>query len=621
MTTKYPILIFLCFLVLCTKAQSVSINTSGNAADTSAILDVQSTSKGLLIPRLTQLQKMAIEQPATGLLIYQTDMDSIGFHYFNGLKWLYLLNQENDSLQWKTNGNFITGNKFLGTLNDSALQFIINNQPSGKMDSATGTTALGYKSLPYTHQIFTGNSAFGYKTLTENTTGAFNTAIGLSALRKNNSGVDNIAIGVQPLFYNTQGSANIAIGGNAMLLRKIGNYNIAIGQNTLASDTIGSYNIAIGDNALCTTGNTNDNIAIGAYALNKDSIGSSNVALGTSALRFNTMGNNNTVMGNKAMLNNQTGNANIAIGSSAFANHQLGNGNVILGAFAAFSDTSGAANTITGNNAFFYNRNGVFNSAYGFETMAYNTGYSNNAFGSRSLYANTEGHDNAASGNAALQKNTLGNNNTGMGNLALSENATGNNNTALGYNAGCNIGQNPSNFTAIGFGAGHVGGNSNTIEIGNSSITYIGGQVGWSVFSDARIKEQIIYTVPGMAFINKLKPAIYFLNVKKQQDLTGIKNDTDWEGKYDIETIQQTGFIAQEVEQAAKEINYNFSGVQAPKNNKGLYSLQYDAFVVPIVKAIQEQHLEIENIKKENSQLKQQVQMLQQQMQDLLKNK
>jgi hypothetical protein len=57
--------------------------TSGHA---SSVLDVKSTSKGLLIPRLTQDQRNAIGSPAGGLMIYQTD-NTPGFYYFNGSSW------------------------------------------------------------------------------------------------------------------------------------------------------------------------------------------------------------------------------------------------------------------------------------------------------------------------------------------------------------------------------------------------------------------------------------------------------------------------------------------------------------------------------------------------------
>ena len=60
----------------------VSINTTGAAANSSAMLDVSSTTKGILIPRITEAQKLSIVNPAMGLLIYQTD-NIIGFWYYD----------------------------------------------------------------------------------------------------------------------------------------------------------------------------------------------------------------------------------------------------------------------------------------------------------------------------------------------------------------------------------------------------------------------------------------------------------------------------------------------------------------------------------------------------------
>jgi TPP-dependent indolepyruvate ferredoxin oxidoreductase alpha subunit len=59
--------------------------------------------------------------------------------------------------------------------------------------------------------------------------------------------------------------------------------------------------------------------------------------------------------------------------------------------------------------------------------------------------------------------------------------------------------------------------------------------------------------------------------------------------------ILQTGFIAQEVELAAKKLGYDFSGVDAPKNDKDNYGLRYSEFVVPLVKAMQEQQTLIQS--------------------------
>jgi hypothetical protein len=71
-------------------SQSVSINTTGNAADTSALLDITSVSKGILIPRMTQVQKLNIFNPSEGLLVYQND-GTKGFYFYNtGSGWTLL---------------------------------------------------------------------------------------------------------------------------------------------------------------------------------------------------------------------------------------------------------------------------------------------------------------------------------------------------------------------------------------------------------------------------------------------------------------------------------------------------------------------------------------------------
>ena len=68
-------------------SQGAAINSTGAAASSSAILDVSSTSKGALFPRMTEAQKNAISAPSTGLLIYQTDGTS-GFYNYNGSNWV-----------------------------------------------------------------------------------------------------------------------------------------------------------------------------------------------------------------------------------------------------------------------------------------------------------------------------------------------------------------------------------------------------------------------------------------------------------------------------------------------------------------------------------------------------
>ncbi|MFZ4549954.1 MAG: hypothetical protein ACOYN4_21070 [Bacteroidales bacterium] len=61
-------------------AQSVGINSTGDAPNPSAILDVSSTTKGFLPPRMTTVQRNAITNPTEGLVIYNTDEKSLNLY-------------------------------------------------------------------------------------------------------------------------------------------------------------------------------------------------------------------------------------------------------------------------------------------------------------------------------------------------------------------------------------------------------------------------------------------------------------------------------------------------------------------------------------------------------------
>ena len=75
----------LTFIILCTLSSQaqVAIGTGSPTPDASAALDIQSTTQGMLIPRMTASQRGMIAAPALGLLVYQTDATA-GFYFYNG---------------------------------------------------------------------------------------------------------------------------------------------------------------------------------------------------------------------------------------------------------------------------------------------------------------------------------------------------------------------------------------------------------------------------------------------------------------------------------------------------------------------------------------------------------
>lgn len=306
--------------------------------------------------------------------------------------------------------------------------------------------------------------------------------------------------------------------------------------------------------------------------------------------------NINTFVGHNAGHNNTVGDRNNAFGNGALLLNTTGTNNNAIGVQSLSDNTDGSHNTALGNLSLTDNISGV----------------RNQAFGNQALRENTNGNRNIGIGYAAGRNNLIGNNNVAVGRYALGTNEDGNNNTALGKDAyflGDIDGAVSSwnNSTAIGFNAQVAG--SNEIRLGNTSVSTITGQVAFASPSDKRIKDNITEDVVGLDFIKKLRPVTYNFNVDRQNALMGV-NSEDFEGKYDIEKIKMTGFIAQEIEAAAKESNFDFSGVRVPTGDRKLYSVAYSEFVVPLVKAVQEQQEMIESQQETIETLKAQIALI-----------
>ena len=243
------------------------------------------------------------------------------------------------------------------------------------------------------------------------------------------------------------------------------------------------------------------------------------------------------------------------------------------------------------------------------------TGSYNIAIGSSVLGTSIVGNNNIVVGNRALSYSSVGNNNSVFGADAMGSGlgSSGNFNTAIGYNT--NVTGGSSNSTALGSNA--VSNSNDKIRFGNAAITVIEGQVAYSFPSDRRFKNSITEDVRGLDFIEKLRPVTYKFDTKMfdeflTQDLpdsTKIKRSlsTDFS---ESQNIIHTGFIAQEVEQAAQELGFVFDGVHAPTSKNDNYSVAYSQFVVPLVKAVQELSKKIEELKKLTEQQQKQIELL-----------
>lgn len=497
-------------------------------------------------------------------------------------------------------------NTFLGSyagLSNNTGKSTIIGAYAGYSSNASNSVLIGVETGYYStgeYNTFVGNKS-GYLS----TSGVKNTFIGAEAGYQNNNGNYNSFLGLSAGHENTSGSYNTFLGMHSGYTNSIGTENNFIGYKSGYYNTSGTKNNFFGNYAGYNNTTANYNSFIGNYAGYKNTTGSYNNFFGRQAGYNNTSGTYNIFNGNNAGFSNTTGKYNNFIGSDAGFSNTTASYNTATGYRALRTNTIGEYNTAYGVDALYANTTGTNNTAIGVDAISENTtGYNNTAIGLNSMLHNTTGHDNTSNGKEALFNNTTGFNNTAIGSYSLIGNTTGSNNTALGDSAGSIYNVDYSTF--IGYKAGVTNDNlinvtvignralataSHQVRIGNNVVTSIGGKVSWSTLSDGRFKKNINEKVPGLSFINKLRPVTYTLDIagiEKAIRVTAQSSPEEIKAQDQAAKENHTGFIAQEVEEAAKKLNYDFSGVDKPKNENDLYGLRYAEFVVPLVKAVQE---------------------------------
>ena len=402
----------------------------------SSLLEMVSTSKGLLIPRMTTTQRNAIATPATGLLIYLTD-GTKGFYYYSGTAWAAVgsttsANKALSNLSATTSVSQsllpgVANSVDLGSATKTWKDVYASGYIAGNAFVKTGGTSSQY--LMADGSISTGPSLANYMDLTNN-----QTISGVKTFSNNALFAGNVGIAT------TSPDATLHISGNV----KIADGTQGNGK-VLTSDSNGK---ASWQNI--TTLETDPKV--GALALNKVPNWNGTILINgsiTDSAGFIGIGNSSPK-------------ARMDVNGDALINGlKVGKGNTpsntILGINALDSNTTGSSNTGIGANALQNNTTGFFNTANGANALQNNTtGFFNTTNGYRAMFGNTTGSSNTANGANALQNNTVGILNTANGKSALSNNTTGSENVALGFGAG-NQNIVGSSNTFIGTGANAIG--------------------------------------------------------------------------------------------------------------------------------------------------------------------
>ncbi len=515
-------------------AQSVAINTSGNAADNSAILDVSSTSKGMLVPRLSTTQRTGISTPATGLLVYDTDLNS--FYFYNGTVWTAIaadnLGNHTATQDIKLNGQKLNNNgtggikiddngkvgigtlspletvHFVGTStggaytdqNTTTLSGVTNgyNLPTDAWQSFTvGTTGFLTSATLFfelsisdtrTLSIYEGEGTagtlLGQSTITPNgTTVTFNFSnIPLTAGTKYSMHISSVILWT--LFDNggyAGGTNNFISAGDFKFYTSM--FNNTVNSNNYVFTGIG---LGIGTTSptekLEVSGKTKTtnfqltNGATNGYVLKSDALGNgtwtNSSGIGTLRYVGSSYLGQTSGAGSTGTSEGTSSNRNlIAMGNNALDANTTGENNIGLGYQALYNNTTGSWNTAIGKEALKINTTGNLNTAIGNFALTKNTTGSNNvAIGQNSLDDNTIGEFNIAVGNGSLNSNTEGLHNVAIGYETLGKVTTGNFNTTLGNYAGFAT-NTGNNNTSLGY----LSGATNVVGSGNVYLGYRAG--------------------------------------------------------------------------------------------------------------------------------------------------
>ena len=300
----------------------------------------------------------------------------------------------------------------------------------GSGSNGYSNVAIGREALKNT----TGHMAVavGEGALQENTSGQYNVGVGWSALRTNVDGDKNTAVGYKSLYTfeaDTDGHGqNSALGWESGTDLTTGTEATLIGANAGGNLTTGDYNTALGSYSLATSTGANSCTALGRYAMGAgNATADGTTAVGASACAEKIGGGTSTAVGFEAMRADLYGEHNTAVGYQALENNTIGDGNTAVGARAL---QTMVADNNSGNNT-----------AIGFEALLNTNYVSsshptqNIALGCYAGKTNTEGSENCFLGWNAGATNTTGSNNTTLGSQSNVSASGASNQTVLGQGA------------------------------------------------------------------------------------------------------------------------------------------------------------------------------------------
>lgn len=329
MIAKLKVFSGMLFLISGITMAQVGINTI--EPDPSSALDITSTTKGLLIPRMATTDRDGIANPTTGLLIFNTTLNDVEYNAGTPSlpKWVSATTSSNglNTTSGKTQlgGDLTKATTISGLSATNKLAFTGTGIDMFNVDSSTisvdGTNnRIGIGTATPSKTLEVAGEMKGTRVIAYGGGGlSSNTAVGESSLANaSNIGTNNLALGFSTLQSNSTGSSNVAVGAQAASGNTTGSSNVAFGRGALINNTTGSGNVVIGalagfNNGDGSTASTmNQTILIGNFASPKEDNQTNQIAIGHYA---NGLGSNSVVLGNDSVVKTAL-KGNVGIGTT-----------------------------------------------------------------------------------------------------------------------------------------------------------------------------------------------------------------------------------------------------------------------------------------------------------------
>lgn len=542
-------------LALCSQVFSQTVVVTDNASYTtgnaSSVLDVNSVLKGFLAPRMTQAQRVAITSPADGLLVYQTDATK-GFYYYNGTSAVWTLLSTSSGTFWSLTGNAGTNSSgnYLGTTDNVSLKMRTNATQRVLVDSlgnvGIGTSPSFTAGTPREKFLVDAGSS-------ANPTTSYNVISGKGYIN------NYLQLNIQNTAATANASSDVVASNDAAT--QIVNF-VDMGINSSGNTSTGvlggastAYLYGTGNDFAIGNGTANKNLLFftGGTATNERMRidGSGNVGIGTSAF--------NSTYPEKVLIDAGDNGSNpiTALSATGTTNDYLqlniqnkSSGHNASSDLVVTADGTRNGSVPVGTDNYYVD--------FGINSSGYLPANSNILNHTSTPYLYTSSPNDFYLGNAYTGKDLVFFTNYG----SLNTNNSADGTEVMRITGGTNT---STQQVAIGTAAPN-GTNKLTV---NGSIS----ASAFNVSSDRRLKTNINWLHYGLKDIMALKPVSY-----------------NWKDPKQAPTLQ-IGLIAQDTKNVIPEV---VSGDE----KKGMLSINYTELVPVLIKAIQEQQKEIDELKK-----------------------